>query len=91
MIPSAEIPAQTRIVTPQSKLSARAATPYVAIAAPIYVQELSIPEKVETRPLFANLFGTIVMSIRFIPCIPATISERRSADTIGLLRYSFAK
>ena len=49
-----------RIVTVicQLKLSESLAMPYVAIAEPIYVQELIAPEIVEMLPYFLNRFGT---------------------------------
>ena len=78
--PSAEMIVQLSTHALQPLPSARAAKRGVATDAPIYVQELSIPEKVDTLPLFANLLGAIEISIRFMPCIQAMIKVTRSVD-----------
>ena len=71
--------------------SASAANPLVAAAAPIYVQELSRPDIVDTLPYLAKLLGTMAISIRLTPCIHPTITAIRSMDTSTELVNTFTK
>ena len=52
--------------------SASAANPLVAIAAPTYVQELSIPDIVDTLPYLAKFLGTTTIKRKLTPCIQPT-------------------
>ncbi len=66
----------------QPLFSTKAATPYVEIALPTYVQEFKIPETVETLPVEIKYLGTNDMSIKFIPCIqPVTVAMAKTDNT----------
>ena len=82
--PSPAITAHINIVPCQPSFSEKSANPYVDIALPTYVQELSIPEIKETLPYFLYIPGTIHTRIRLTPCIVPTTRAIRNTERNGV-------